>query len=199
MSAAPGGTQAPAARAAGSLRLFFALQPDPAARQALGALARDIARETGGRATPAENLHVTLVFLGRVPPSHVAQVEAAGARAAAVGEPFALALDQVGWFRRAGVAWAGPRAVPPALQHIFGALCGALEEAGFVLEARPFDPHLTLARRSVRPPAERNAFRAQWSADAIVLMASETLPAGPVYRALASWRLGEHAGPPPSE
>ena len=197
MSAAPGGKPAPDGRA-GSLRLFFALLPDPAARQALGALARDIARATGGRATPAENLHLTLVFLGRVPRSRVAQVEAAGARAAAMGEPFALLFDRVGGFRNAGVVWAGPREVAPALQQVVGALSGALHDAGFALEARAFHPHLTLARRSLRPPAEGSALRVGWRADAITLMASETLPAGPVYRVLASWRLRERVKLQPS-
>ena len=182
---------------AGSLRLFFALLPDTAARRALAALAHDLARETGGRATRAENLHLTLAFLGRVPQSRVAQVEAAGARAAATAEPFMLELDRVGVFRSAGVAWAGPREVAPALRQVFATLSAALHEAGFAVEARAFHPHLTLARRSARPPAERGALRVGWRADAIVLMVSETLPAGAAYRVLASWPLRGGASPQP--
>jgi RNA 2',3'-cyclic 3'-phosphodiesterase len=185
---------------AGLLRLFFALLPDPAARQALAALAREIARETGGRATPAENLHLTLAFLGSVPRSRVAEAEAVGARVAATAEPFALALDRVGWFRKAGVAWAGPTEDVPALGQVAGALRDALHAAGFTLEERAFHPHLTLARRAARAPAEAVAAvaPAAWHADAMVLMASETLPSGAAYRVLASWRLGDRAYPQPA-
>src|SRR6187431_1612667 len=42
-----------------SLRLFFAFQPDANARLAVGALAGEVARITGGRVSRSENLHLT--------------------------------------------------------------------------------------------------------------------------------------------
>jgi 2'-5' RNA ligase len=178
-----------AASGDGSLRLFFALVPDAHARRSLAQLAGDIARETGGRATRAENLHLTLVFLGRVPHARIADIEAIGAQVAADAEPFALVLDRVGLFREAGVAWLGTDAVVPALQQIAGALPDALRAAGLPLERRAFHPHVTLARHAVRAPTAGASPGAGWRADAIVLMASDTLPAGAIYRVLASWPL----------
>lgn len=63
----------------GSLRLFFALEPDPAVRRALASLARALARATGGRVPQAEILHLTLAFLGQVPAGRHAELAAIGA------------------------------------------------------------------------------------------------------------------------
>jgi len=207
MSAAGAGNPASAAASGklaaaggkGTLRLFFALVPDAHARRSLARRAGDIAQETGGRATRAGNLHVTLAFLGRVPQARTADIEAIGAQAAANAEPFALVLDRVGLFRAAGVAWIGTDDVAPALRQIAGALRDALRAARLPVERRAFHPHVTLARHAVRSPnAEAASPGVRWRVDAIALMASETLPAGAVYRVLASWPLAgrEHAQPP---
>ncbi|MDH5265059.1 MAG: RNA 2',3'-cyclic phosphodiesterase, partial [Betaproteobacteria bacterium] len=58
-------------------RLFFALWPDAAARAALADLARATANRYGGRAVPAANLHLTLVFLGEVDPARIAALRRA--------------------------------------------------------------------------------------------------------------------------
>ena len=124
------------------------------ARDAGGAARSDVARETGGRATPAENLHLTLAFLGSVPAvAHRGGRSGRRARRGDGGAVRAARSSGVGWFRNAGVAWIGPDAVAPALQQVADALRDALRDAGFALEERAFHPHLTLARRCVRAPA----------------------------------------------
>ena len=95
-----------------SLRLFYAVVPDAGVRDALAELAREVARETGGRAARAENLHLTLAFLGNVPQERIADVAGIGAKAAEAAAPFLLTLGALGVFRDAGVAWAGPQAIP---------------------------------------------------------------------------------------
>ena len=47
-------------------RVFFALWPDEETRRALLRATRSAVRRCGGRATPSDNLHVTLAFLGPV-------------------------------------------------------------------------------------------------------------------------------------
>jgi len=173
-----------------SPRLFFALLPDAAARGDLDALARELARETGGKAVPAANVHLTLAFLGAVPRDRLAQIEAIGGATALGTAAFDVALDRVGQFRAARVAWAGQVPTHPALQRLFDRLRTELASAGLPAEQRPFHPHATLARHCRRPPADTPWPGTSWRAQALTLMASETLPGGARYRTLASWPLG---------
>src|SRR6266478_6212584 len=96
-----------------TLRLFFALWPDPATRAAIAALARDVGRETDGRAVAADNVHLTLIFLGEQPAEIVPQLCASGA--AIEFSAFRLALDEVDCWRKTGIAWLGASETPAAL------------------------------------------------------------------------------------
>ena len=60
------------------MRLFFAIWPDSTAVDALGRLAVEVAGRTGGRATPADKIHLTLAFLGEVAAERSGDVAAAG-------------------------------------------------------------------------------------------------------------------------
>ncbi len=180
-----------AAIGAGTLRLFFAVVPDADARQALAALAHDVARATGGRPPHEANLHLTLAFVGNVPPRRIAQLEAIGASAVAVASPFLLTLEAVGLFRDAGVAWVGPKRVPPGLRRMFDALREGLQASGLPVERRAFHPHVTLARHCPRDLPDLATAPIAWRIGSVALMASETLPEGPRYRDMASWRLFE--------
>jgi 2'-5' RNA ligase len=156
-------------------RLFVALLPDDACRQALIATQRQAAPGLArARFTAPENLHLTLAFLGGCDAAaeHTARraVAAAARRMACTpggAAPLALRLGPVGAFarRRGGsVLWRGvgtgegpaepvePRdeggtgaAQVARLLTLHRLLCAALAAEGLPLEAR-FTPHLTLAR-----------------------------------------------------
>jgi 2'-5' RNA ligase len=163
--------------------------PDAGARAALAALARDVAQAVRGRPPPAENLHLTLAFLGQVNAERRAALAAIGAAAAAAAPPFLLTLDRVGAFRGAGIAWAGADRAPPELLQLVAALNDGLAAAGLPVERRPFHPHVTLARRGTRAPEGIAPAPLSWRVDRLVLMASDTLPAGPRYREVDAWPL----------
>jgi 2'-5' RNA ligase len=188
MPAAPGPRLADA-----SLRMFFALWPDPVARDSLASLARDTAAQAQGRAPAAENLHLTLAFLGDVASNRIAILQAIGLAAAAAAQPFALTLDRVGAFRAAGITWAGASSTPPKLEHLVRFLASALAEEGFSTERRAFQPHLTLARRCRRPTNVEIATPIAWAIERITLNASVPESGGPRYRELGSWQLGPPA------
>jgi len=168
-------------------RLFFALWPDPPARAALAALAEEVAARTGGRAVAADRIHLTLAFLGEVAPA-----KAGAARAAAAGvavDEFTLALNGIGAFPRAGVAWAGAEPLPEALAGLQSALAGRLARAGFRLERRAFAAHLTLARRIARPLGPEPIAPIPWCVTDFALV--ETVPPDGSYRTLERWTLGK--------
>jgi len=100
-----------------------------------------------------------------------------------------LSLNRVGGFRGSGIAWAGTDALPAELRRLVSALNAALGATGFPLDPRPFQPHITLARRCLRLPDAGTVEALAWNVDRLLLMASGLLPGGPVYRELAAWPL----------
>ena len=152
-------------------RLFFALWPDAGARARLAPLAAGLADAASGKPVPIEKVHLTLAFLGEVDAERIAAaVDAArGVRLA----PFAFALDRVGSFRGARVAWAGCAAVPAPLAALAAGLAARLVAAGFTLEDRPYAPHATLARRIARNVATAPVEPIPWPVGGFSLVRSE--------------------------
>jgi 2'-5' RNA ligase len=173
--------------AAGSSRVFFALWPDDALRAVLAALAREVARETRGRPPAESNVHLTLAFLGEQPAQRVkALLKLASSLG---GTRFALTFDEIGCFRRSGVAWLGAGAPQPDLLALQTNLALALRDDGFPLDERPYTPHLTLARRIRTPTHRKLATPIIWEVSSFALVASELGRAEPRYRTLAEWPL----------
>jgi 2'-5' RNA ligase len=166
-------------------RLFFALWPDEAARAALAAKSKEIARRCAGRPVPAANLHLTLAFLGEVDPGAIPALRRAAQPAAQA--PFELALDQLGAFARAGVAWAGCLRPPPELIALQAGLAKRIREAGFAPDERAFAAHLTLARRIRQPLAPEAMEAVRWPVGSFALV--ESVRGEGAYRTLAEWPL----------
>jgi 2'-5' RNA ligase len=170
----------------GKRRIFFALWPDLAARDALAALSVQTASRCGGRPVPAGKLHLTLAFLGDVQTARVDDARRAAATIRA--RPFDLVLDRLGSFRRARVAWAGCQSPDPALLQLAAALAQALRKEAFVLEARPFSPHLTLVRDLRDALRDEAMTPVGWPAQSLALVESDRRSGG--YRTLEQWPLG---------
>jgi 2'-5' RNA ligase len=147
------------------LRAFVALFPPPEARHALAeATAALRARGLGMRWTAAEQLHLTLSFLGEIDPGRGAEYEAAlhGALASVPAAGEASRWSALGTFPPAGavrVLWAGITGGDAALRALAAAVATALRPLGHEPEPRPFTPHVTLARargRGADPRLQRS-------------------------------------------
>jgi len=178
-------------RGAATLRVFYALVPPPALAIALGDLARDIARRAHGRPVPADNIHLTLAFIGAWPTARLGSLTAAGATIEC--EAMRITLDTQGGFRRAGIAWIGASSPPPALDALAKSLAVALAANGISFDDQRFHPHVTLARRCRGPYPHEAAGPFLWDIDSIALMRSETGADGARYTQLASWALRDKA------
>ncbi len=116
---------------------------------ALQSILRDIGRLGHGlRLTSPADLHLTLKFLGETPASQLPAIHDALAHVAGEATLQTVELTSLGAFpdtARPAVLWAG---LHPAegLKQLAAALDRRLEPLGFVPEARPYHPHLTLAR-----------------------------------------------------
>ena len=159
-----------------SRRLFFALWPDAAEQRALAQAFGSVVAQAGGRVVPAEQLHLTLEFLGPVPPAALAALEALGTGIALPDG--AVLLDRIDWYRRAQVLVAEPTRPAPGLHAAQAALRKALSAQGFRVDARPFRPHVTLAREVLAPPPPAPAAGAAWRIAELALVESMTAPGG---------------------
>jgi len=97
----------------------------------------------GLRWSAPESWHVTLQFLGSVQPDQHACITAA--LRDFHHAPVPIQLDELGFFDRAGVFFAGVR-LSPALLSLQQQITAATAPCGFVPDTRPFHPHITLAR-----------------------------------------------------
>ena len=189
------------------MRLFLAIKPD---RPAEALLARRLlqAQEWLGpmasalRWTPAENIHVTLHFLGELPATEAATVrERLGTQLAE--SPFEITLGAIGSFPPTGpcrVLWLDLVDGNAALLRVHAELGRRLADAGVPLESRPLSPHLTIARVPDRERARVTHLRdrlrempsappIRWTAEAVVLYRSELSGPAPRYEPLQTMAL----------
>lgn len=156
------------------------------------------------RPVAAENLHVTLKFLGDTPVSAVPAISAAVSAAASGKAGFEAHLLGLGAFPHPGrpsVVWVGLTGAE-TLIDIAAQLKKPLKQLGFAPEPRPFAPHLTVARVRSRPPPElQELLAARAAADfgtalirRVELMRSELRPEGSKYTVLHAVALGEPGG-----
>jgi len=153
------------------MRLFFALWPEPTLREQLAALRREARRRCGGHATPPEQLHLTLAFLGEAT-SAQADALAAATRELAIA-PDTWTLSRIGHFPRAGVVWAGGDAGAEALSTLHEHLVSLAGDVGLAPRSPgPFTPHVTLLRRAGAPPEDWRPTPLDWHYRNAALVAS---------------------------
>ena len=130
------------------MRLFVALDIPDDVRSKLAALAAKLrGAYPHARWTRIEGLHVTLKFIGEVPPEKAQAIQSAIA-SLAPRSAFTMNFRGVGFFpneRRPRVLWAGV-AAGPELATLAADVETALAALGLPREERAFSPHLTLAR-----------------------------------------------------
>lgn len=134
-------------------RLFFALACPADQRRAIAGWRNTLALGSGRR-VPAENFHLTLLFLGEVGVAQLAAVLAAAAAVRPPGERLRVSLDRLEAWRRSGVLVLAPAQPPPALLRLAYNLQQAMEPLGLAPEATDYRPHLTLARDYHAPEPE---------------------------------------------
>jgi 2'-5' RNA ligase len=171
-----------------SQRLFFALWPTEEQQRTWGEQARELIPAGDGRLIPAQNLHLTLLFLGEIA-TEVRDVLLAKVAMIHV-EPFELMLEQIGYWRRPQVLWWGPRQTPEPLQRLVAALALQAQSCGLEVERRPYQAHMTLARKVRRSPGRPSLALYSWQINDFVLVESCLTSAGAEYRILQRWPLG---------
>jgi len=158
------------------VRLFFALWPPAGTAHALAQWAQEASRESGGRLTVVDNIHLTLAFLGEAKPD-----KAIGAARRVRGRRHSLPIDAARYVRRNEMVWVGPQTLPRELEDMVRQLHAGLRADGFVLEERPFAAHVTLVRKARMPKSIPRLPRVEWPVDEFVLVRSRTSSKGSTY------------------
>jgi RNA 2',3'-cyclic 3'-phosphodiesterase len=186
------------------IRLFFAVElPEEVRRRAADHIAELRGRMPEVRAgwELPEKMHITLKFIGEVAPDACAVLSGAAERAASTLSPFRFVIEDAGAFPVRGiprVLWLGVVDASGFLAQLQKHLEDECEAVGFEREARPFHPHLTIARLRRPDGARRLAVlhqekgfeAAEVFVDALLLIQSELGPAGALYTEVSRHKLG---------
>lgn len=183
---------APAGQGNRRLRLFFALWPGERLRAGLASATAAIVGQIAGQPVPPGNLHVTLAFLGPVPGHALVPLFDVGGQGS--WPAVDIGFERIEYWAKPRVLVAMASKVPSAGLTIVERLWAGLEPLGYVREARPWRPHLTLARRIRRPPPDNLVFgplepfgdEPPWR---LALVDSIAHAEGPRYKPLADWPL----------
>lgn len=168
-------------------RVFFALWPPEETLQELEALAAEAVKCCGGERMRRDSLHMTLAFIGSVSPSQLAVLREVAGKVR--GEGFDLRLDHMGCWTYNRIAWAGCSRVPSRQRRLLDALVASLGVSGFVLDKRPFVPHVTLVRNGRCDNLPELVQSIPWDVREFVLAESLLQPSGVRYRLLDRWPL----------
>jgi 2'-5' RNA ligase len=135
------------------MRLFAAVPLNDEVRAAVAAEQRRIvtrapALESAARWVQPDQMHLTLVFIGEVADPQVPSL------ATALAEPiprssFELSVEGLGMFPPRGaprVLWIGITAGAREVGDLQQLMRSRVTAAGYAVDAKPFHPHLTLAR-----------------------------------------------------
>jgi 2'-5' RNA ligase len=193
-----------------TLRAFVAVQFSSELRRRLADAIAQLPRFAPDRSVQwvkADNIHLTLKFLGDVPVNDAAKIGHALTKGVRSIAPFEFTASDLGCFpdmRRPRVVWAGIEDDgAQKMMTLQSAVEAALNPLGYPPEDRPFSLHITLGRvrRETRPPDAALVGKAvaaqpvsRWGTekvDAVYLMKSELRPGGSVYTPLHVAKLGD--------
>ncbi|MHB1544031.1 MAG: RNA 2',3'-cyclic phosphodiesterase [Gammaproteobacteria bacterium] len=170
---------------------FLALWPECALSLEIERLTRPFWESLpGAHSVSPPNHHLTLAFLGSLPPQAVTSITAYVGTLHLAG--FDLVLERMGWFRRSRILYFAPSRIPEALRVLVRTLRSGLADAGFPPDPGdsgappPFVPHVTLARGVRRFAETRSAPLLGWPVGRLCLARSSP---GRDYEILAEWRL----------
>lgn len=162
------------------MRLFVALQlSDEMRKEAASVMHEWKKRGVKGSYAPAQNLHVTLAFIG--------EVESAGPVKEALQQlqykPFRLAFSDTGTY--GDLLWAGIKG-NQGLSGAARAVREALDAAGIPYDKKKFSPHVTMVRKMSGPWKQVKGPKGEMTVKKISLMKSAVKDGKRVYTEIFS-------------
>lgn len=166
-------------------RLFFALLPDAQTKADIVAISQRLPADNL-RIYSEDNLHQTLVFLGEFAEAHLMDL---------ISICQSIHLPPITMQFEALHFWPQPKVLcllalnqPPALQELIKMLQEIVAEFGIKPDQRPYQPHITLARKA-NEAITLDFAPISFTANEFVLMQSQSTDNGPIYKPLYCWPL----------
>jgi 2'-5' RNA ligase len=166
------------------MRLFVAINFNKETRSRLLTLRDELRSDSErGRFSLAENLHLTLVFIGEVSLKKVDKIKAILETVTFV--PIEVSIERVGRFKRSGgdIWWAGLREDKP-LMDLQYEIEHKLALCGFEMDGRNYKPHITLGREVLTNVIPRGIEPFGETVKSIELMKSERKDGKLTYTAI---------------
>jgi 2'-5' RNA ligase len=190
-------------------RIFCAIELPSSVREKISehiARLRESAPESPASWSRAENVHLTLKFVGKIPLTRVNDLSQAAASAAAAFSPFEIGIAAAGSFPQRGtphVLWIGVDDYSGKLAALQAKLDDECVCLGIEKEARPFNPHLTIARLRKPQGARALAFAhkeigfvpTEVSVRELTVIRSELSSAGSKYTVISRHALADNHRP----
>lgn len=184
------------------IRCFIAIEiPEPIQEQLVriqGTLRKQISKASWVK---PGNIHLTLKFLGDVDPEDIESIGKAVEGVTKHHHSFSLHIGGVGAFpnlARPRVIWVGVKFGAERVSTLAQDINLALSTRGFSLDAKKFNPHLTIARLKekidLKPYASQyrqynRIHGAEMTVDTISLIQSRLHSRGAIYSTLQSYSL----------
>jgi 2'-5' RNA ligase len=165
-------------------RLFFALWPNDAERKKLDAFNQSL--EVTGRKLRADNLHVTLVFLGNVS-DDICSTLLTKARSIEAS-PVQLVFNELNYWKRPRVICLTCQQQTLPVYTLVNQISRLVSDLGISIEQRPYRAHVTLVRKAVtRPDVHFAPFHLHF--ERFALVESQSTENGVHYEVLKDWPL----------
>jgi 2'-5' RNA ligase len=164
-------------------RLFFALWPDQQTRWKCQQLIDGI--RAAGKPVAADNIHVTVLFLGHV--NEIQQQAMLLAAGQIKPESMRICFDRLAyWKKPAIVCLDSSEQTDSNLLNLAEILKLAASQNGISVEQRPYVPHVSLLRKAkFLPPLQFEPI--SWQSQSFCLVESCSTPGGVEYRVLQRW------------
>lgn len=184
-----------------SVRTFIAVNLPDEVRIRIGEFQKTLQENRGPvKWVKPEGVHITLKFLGNVEASRISEISKVLEIILRKYAPFSVTIGGVGCFphpKRPNVLWIGIHEGKEILTNMAREIDSALDRLGVPKEARPFSPHVTIARigkgGKVQTIVDRMFQKGfaphSFSVSAVDLMKSQLTPQGALYTCLQTFKL----------
>ncbi|OAI12832.1 2'-5' RNA ligase [Methylomonas lenta] len=165
-------------------RLFFALWPDQNTRQQCQQVIQSLPGQ--GKPVVANNLHVTLVFLGNI--DQARQIAITKAANTIDIQPMRLIFNHLNFWKKPAVVCLVAEQVDPAVSNLVAQLSMSARQLGIELDDRPYKPHITLLRKA-KSQVNIDFNPIHWQSNSFCLVESCSTTSGVEYRVIERWTM----------